>query len=661
MGLNISLIHSRLNKGIFVFALLFLVFIPAKSQDSSKSMARYWMEILLNAIEVDGRGPTIHARNLFHLSAVMYDTWALFDKKAKPWLINQDRDGFECPCKLGPGFKNENRDSLINVTITYAAYRILLTRFDNFNGKVRTLDVIHEGFENTGLKKWNVSLDFQSGSAAALGNYIADCYLRYGFEDGSQELDDYENFYYQPIAPPLVLGSEKRFSTNNPNHWQPLHMLEYISKRGGDTAVAMSNLINGMIIQEFLSAEWGNVKPFSLNKEDYRIDQASSGEYMIYLDPGPPPWIQESYGFPEPGSYKWNFLLVLLWSSHLDPADSVYLDISPGAMGNPIGLPTEHSDYGKFYNLPEGGIIQSEGHSINPYTKKPYPPNRVLRGDYTRVLAEYWADAVNTAQPPGHWFRILNDLYSHKGYLRKWEGKGKELKPLEWDLKSYFILGGAVHDAAIASWSAKGFYDYVRPVTAIRYLSSKGQCSDMQLPNYHPHGLPIIPGKIELITDGDSLSGINGENIGKIKIYCWRGPDHITEFGTDQASVGWILGEKWWPYQRYSFPTPNFAGYVSGHSTFSTAAAEVLTQITGSPYFPGGIKEFTAKKNEFLEFEEGPSMDITLQWATYYDAAAETCLSRIWGGIHPPVDDAPARKMGFEIGRRAFKKGSAFF
>ena len=72
----------------------------------------------------------------------------------------------------------------------------------------------------------------------------------------------------------------------------------------------------------------------------------------------------------------------------------------------------------------------------------------------------------------------------------------------------------------------------------------------------------------------------------------------------------------------------------------------MLEQLTGSPYFPGGLGEFVATRDEFLVFEEGPSVDVVLQWATYRDAAAETSLSRIWGGIHPPIDDIPGRRIG---------------
>ena len=102
-------------------------------------------------------------------------------------------------------------------------------------------------------------------------------------------------------------------------------------------------------------------------------------------------------------------------------------------------------------------------------------------------------------------------------------------------------------------------------------------------------------------------------------------------------------------------------GYVSGHSTFSRAAAEVMTQFTGTPYFPGGLGEFIAKKNEFLVFEEGPSEDIILQWATYRDASDQCSLSRIWGGIHPYIDDLPGRLIGEQIGQSSFEFAETYF
>jgi hypothetical protein len=127
------------------------------------------------------------------------------------------------------------------------------------------------------------------------------------------------------------------------------------------------------------------------------------------------------------------------------------------------------------------------------------------------------------------------------------------------------------------------------------------------------------------------------------------------------AHVGWILAENWWPYQRPTFVTPPFPGYVSGHSTYSRAAAEVLTALTGSEYFPGGMSQFEIKAHEYLVFEDGPSVDMTMQWATYRDAAEQSALSRIWGGIHPPFDDIPGRELGIKIGPQAYVYALSYF
>ena len=223
------------------------------------------------------------------------------------------------------------------------------------------------------------------------------------------------------------------------------------------------------------------------------------------------------------------------------------------------------------------------------------------------------------------------------------------LMPLNGDVKAYMMLGGAMHDCAVTAWGIKGYYDYLRPVSAIRYMAGKGQSSDMSLPNFDPAGIPLVDGYIELIDETDPLFLQDPSRLYKIKILAWRGPDFIQDPEVDDAGVGWILAEDWWPYQRPSFVTPPFAGYVSGHSTFSRAAAELLTVITGDEFFPGGIGEFVAPQNEFLVFEEGPSVDVVLQWATYRDASDQTSLSRIWGGIHPPADDIPGRLIGIDI------------
>jgi hypothetical protein len=116
----------------------------------------------------------------------------------------------------------------------------------------------------------------------------------------------------------------------------------------------------------------------------------------------------------------------------------------------------------------------------------------------------------------------------------------------------------------------------------------------------------------------------------------------------------------WIPYQRATFVTPAFAGFVSGHSTFSRASAEVLTAITGSEYFPGGIGEWSFEPDA-LEFEAGPEQPITLQWATFADAADQAGLSRLFGGIHISADDLAGRKVGYLCGRAAWERAQLLF
>ena len=136
-----------------------------------------------------------------------------------------------------------------------------------------------------------------------------------------------------------------------------------------------------------------------------------------------------------------------------------------------------------------------------------------------------------------------------------------------------------------------------------------------------------------------------------------RNPD---DPASDEGGVGWIRAAEWVPYQRPSFVTPAFAGYVSGHSTFSRAGAEVLAAITGDEFFPGGLFEWKVESGTLLH-ENGPVEDVTLQWATYYDAADEAGISRLYGGIHVAADDYRGRVMGSSIGAQAWNRAAQFF
>lgn len=409
----------------------------------------------------------------------------------------------------------------------------------------------------------------------------------------------------------------------------------------------------------FIGAEWSEVAPFALDTAHVTQVTRDAMTYPVYLDPGPPDLLGDD---PDVNTeYQSGHALVAKWSSHLDATDGVSWDISPASFGNAGDWPGEGESVLSYYDALDGGT-EELGYSVNPVTGEPYQEVLVPRGDFTRVLAEFWADGPDSETPPGHWFQIYNTLVSdHPDFSRRFAGVGVELDTLGYDIRTYFVLGAAMHDSAIAAWSAKGAYDYIRPISALRYMATLGQSSDLTASNYHIHGVPLEEGLIESIEQGDPLAGNGGINIGRIKARAWRGPNFIPDPQIDVAGVGWILLENWWPYQRPSFVTPPFAGYVSGHSTFSRAAADILTLVTGSEYFPGGLAQFTAPMDDFLVFERGPSVDVTLQWASYRDASDQTSLSRIWGGIHPPVDDLPGRRLGSQVAQLTWVRAQHYF
>jgi hypothetical protein len=621
------------------------------SLDSKFSVARLWNEALLYAIRNDYARPTVHARNLFHASIAMYDAWAVYDEEAQTYFLGKEVDGFMTPFE---GFTTEtNMEEARKESISFAAYRLLTHRFINSPNYMESLKIFDALFEELGYVKENIATDYTSGDPAALGNYIAEMIIEFGFQDGAAELQQYENAYYETVNPPLITNNAGNPNMVDPNRWQPLALETFIDQAG--------NLIDGST-PDFLSPEWGNVSPFSLNNND-RTTYTRSGEtYYVYQDPGTPPFLDTLEQNESSEQYKWGFSLVSVWGSHLSPDDGVFLDISPKSIGNisSSDFPSYFNEFPGFYNRLEGGDT-GKGRALNPVTQEPYPEQLVPRGDYSRVLAEFWADGPDSETPPGHWFVLLNKVNDHPLLEKRLGGKGVLLSDLEWDVKSYFIMGGTMHDAAIAAWSIKGWYDYIRPISAIRYMADRGQSSDSGLESYDVGGIPLEEGFVEIVTPGDDLAGVDGEHIGKIKLYTWRGHRFINDPEVEYAGVDWILAENWMPYQRPSFVTPPFAGYVSGHSTYSRAAAEVMTLLTGDEYFPGGVGEFLARKNEFLVFEEGPSQDVILQWATYRDASDQCSLSRIWGGIHPPADDITGRLIGEELGKEAFAFAIPYF
>lgn len=556
----------------------------------NESVATLWTDSALDAIRRDFPAPTVHSRNLYHLSAAMWDVWAAYEPTASGVFVNETRTADD--------IEHERTEA-----ISFAAHRLLTSRYRGSTGAAESLTQFNETL--TSLCFDGTTADGRDGPAA-FGVRVAETILAASSDDGSLETNGYLDPTYESVNPPLVVD-QPGTEMVDPNRWQPLSIATQMTQNGQ---------LVGSLPQVFIGPNWGYVTPFAIKPDP---------ELGLPIDPGAPPLLDSD-------TFAVDASLVVEFSSRLDPLADTTIDISPASLGNV-----------------ELGTYDATGRTTNPITGAPYEPNLVLEADYGRVIAEFWADGPDSETPPGHW----NTLAIGVGDALETEGAltidGRPVERVEWDVKTGLALNGALHDTAIAVWGAKAHYDYARPISMIRYLGQQGKLQE-------------TPGVIETITETTSAAGERHAHlasyIGEQAVYAWLGEPSDTDLIT--SGVDWIRAADWVPYQRSSFVSPAFAAYVSGHSGFSRAAAEVLTELTGSPYFPGGIATHTVEPGGLIH-EAGPTDTVTLQWATYRDAADQAGVSRIWGGIHVPADDINGRIMGAEIGSIAVDQARRHF
>jgi hypothetical protein len=256
---------------------------------------------------------------------------------------------------------------------------------------------------------------------------------------------------------------------------------------------------------------------------------------------------------------------------------------------------------------PHWGLVAPFGLHVGWELRPRRGPRRHPGPGYRRQAEQVLADSAN-----------LTD--EHKAIAEYWaDGPGSETPPGHWcllaqqvsardghgldqDVVLFFALGGALHDAAVAAWDTKRAFDSVRPQSAIRFLFA-------------------------------------GE-----KVCAWGGPGQGTTL---------IKGEDWQPY----LPTPPFAEYVSGHSTFSAAAAQVLRRFTGSDGF--GASVTVPAGSSRIEPGSTPASDVILHWPTFTAAADQAGRSRRYGGIHFRDGDLVGRALGRLVGLRGWLTASA--
>ncbi|MEM1169299.1 MAG: DUF6851 domain-containing protein [Cyanobacteria bacterium P01_H01_bin.35] len=226
--------------------------------------------------------------------------------------------------------------------------------------------------------------------------------------------------------------------------------------------------------------------------------------------------------------------------------------------------------------------------------------------DEQKLIAEFWEDGGSTSYPPGTWMSFGQFV------------SARDEHTLDQDVELFFNLGNAVFDAGVATWEAKVHYDYARPVRTVRELGEQG------------------------------LIGEFNEELGGFAIEAW-----VPGQGTQT-----ILATDFLTYQTPgSDPSPPFAEYVSGHSTFSAAGAEILQRFTGDDEF-GASVTFAPGESRF---EPGvtPTETVTLEWESFSEASDEAGFSRLYGGIHFEDGDVNGRSLGRQVAGEVWEEAQS--
>jgi hypothetical protein len=82
---------------------------------TSQSIARQWDEETLAAVRIDTPRPTVHARNLFHVSAAMWDAWRAYGGGGSAFLTDESHGSADQADRA--------------TAISFAAYRVLSHRY----------------------------------------------------------------------------------------------------------------------------------------------------------------------------------------------------------------------------------------------------------------------------------------------------------------------------------------------------------------------------------------------------------------------------------------------------------------------------------------------------------------------------------------------------
>ena len=314
------------------------------------TVAHQWNEQLLEAIRNDFARPTVHARNLYHASILMYDSWAAYDdSQAQTIFLGQTFDGYTClfdSAALAIPSEDADIKEAQEVAMSYATYRLIRHRYEASPQAESTMDNIFFQMIIQELDTSFTSTDYATYGAPALGNYLAEQLIAYGMTDGSNEVNDYANTCYEQLEPNILPEIPGTNGLVDPNRWQAVELSFAIDQ-------------SGELLTEtppFLGPQWGEVTGFALRDSNLTVLERDGCQYNLWHNPGPPVYLDTAVfsGFED--DWKWNHGMVLSWSEHLDPTDGVMWDIGPASLKYDGNIP-ESENLNGFYAWEDGGLV----------------------------------------------------------------------------------------------------------------------------------------------------------------------------------------------------------------------------------------------------------------------------------------------------------------